>query len=147
MTGIQTMLPVSSGTIMVQEGLLLPEHMGAATVPYSAGWRTASADGFAFDHKLRLLGWACFFLAGELKTVSFGSSQAGMLKSAVRRLLSKVRLLDFNCVEFTGVVNSRFLGIPYVSVRGHARHVQDSSQLDSAEERNRQQKETTWARN
>ena len=147
MKSIQAVFPVTCGTIMVQEGLLLPEQMGTSTESYSPGWRAASGDGFAFDGKLRLLGWDCFFIAGELRTVSFGSSKAGMLKSAVRRLLSKVRSLDFNCVEFTGVIKSRFLGIPYVSVRGHARHVQHSSRLDSLGVRIRQQEEAEWARN
>lgn len=143
MTTIQAMSPVTSGTIMVQKGLLLPEHMDVATQTYSSGWRTVSgADGFALDRKLRLRGWGCFFLAGELKIVSFGFSQAGRLNGAVKRFLAKVRRLDFNCVEFTNIIRSRFLGIPYVSVYGHACHIQQSSQLDSAHERNRQQRAT-----
>jgi len=142
MTNIPASTPVTSGTVMVQEGLVLQEHMDVTRENYSPGWQTVSgADGFALDRKLRLLGWGCFFFAGELKAVSFGSSQAGMLNGAVRRLLAKVRSLDFNCVEVTNIIKSRFAGIPYVSVRGHACHIQQSCQLDSADQRNRQQKQ------
>lgn len=148
MTTHQVSSPVTSGTLMVQEGVLLPSPMDAVTQTYSPGWRTvASTDGFALDRKLRLLGWGCFFLAGELKAVSFGSSSAGMLNGAVRRLLARVRLLNFNCVEFTTITRSHFMGIPYVRVRGHARHIQQSSQLDDADQRNRQQHQTDGAQN
>jgi len=126
---------------MVQVGRPLPEQMDVVTEPYSPGWRTiAGENGFALDRKLHLLGWNCFFFAGELKAVSFGSSGAGMLNAAVLKLLAKVRSLDFNSVEFTNIVKARFLGIPYVSVSGHACHIQPNSQLESRAERNRQQK-------
>jgi|ERR1051326_132264 hypothetical protein len=148
MTNTQSDSSVGCGTIMLQDGLLLPEHLDVTAKTYSAGWQKASGiDGFAFDRSLRRLGWQCFFLAGELSAVSFGSSHAGMLNRAARRLLAKVRSLDFNCTEFTSVVSSRFLGVPYVRVRGHARHIQHDSQLESAVERNRRKKETEWSQN
>jgi hypothetical protein len=125
----------------VQEGVLLPEHIDVATQTYSPGWRTVSdSDSFALDRKLRLFGWGFFFFAGELKTFSFGFSQDGILQGAVGRFLAKVRSLNFNSVEFTNIVRSRFFGIPCVSVHGHARHIQQNSLIDSAGERNRQQR-------
>ncbi len=148
MTNIQASSGVTCGTVMVQEGPLLPKRMEIVTERYSSGWRTVSgADGFAFDRKLRLLGWKCLFLAGELKAISFASSKAGRLNAAVLRLLAKVRSQDFNCVEFTNIIRSRFLGIPYVSVYGHACHIQQDCQLESVGDRSRQQKEADQVRN
>ena len=147
MTTDKGKIPVQCGTMMVRDGLLLPDHMDAATDTYSAGWRSfTEAEGPGVDRKLRLLGWECFFIAGELKAVSFGLSQARMLKAAVRRLLATVRSLNLNCVEFTEVRRSSFIGIPYVTVAGHARHIQHTHHLESAGERKQQQAQTDWAR-
>ena len=122
---------VRCGTMMVREGLALPGRLDMAMERYAPGWRTvADDDAHGFDGRLRQLGWSCFFLAGELKTVWFGPSEAGVLKSAVRGLLSKVRDMGFNSVEFTKISKYRCLGIRYVRVCGHARHIQLSSQLD-----------------
>ena len=121
-----------SGTVLVQDGLLLPPELKIVTESYSPGWQMVmGSGGFAFDHQLRQSGWSSIFLAGELKSVSFGGSSVGMLDGAVRKLLAKVRAQDFNCAELTGVTTSHFLGIPYVSIRGHARQVQQGYQLDS----------------
>ena len=132
MTADKGKVRVRCGTMMVRDGLLLPDHMDAATDTYSAGWRSfTEAEGFGVDRKLRLLGWQCFFIAGELKAVSFGWSQARMLKAAVRRLLATVRSLNLNCVEFTEVRRRSFIGIPYVTVAGHARHIQQGHHLEA----------------
>ena len=122
---------VRCGTMMVREGLFLPGQLDMALEGYSSGWRTvADDDAHGFDGKLRELGWSCFFLAGELKAVWLGPSEAGVLKSAVCGLLSKVRAMGFNSVEFTKITRYKWLGIRYVRVRGHARHIQQGSQLD-----------------
>ncbi|HEV2113835.1 MAG TPA: hypothetical protein VGR50_06765 [Terriglobales bacterium] len=128
MTTGKATIPVQCGTMMVRDGLLLPDHMGAATDTYSAGWRSfTEADGFGVDRKLRQLGWECFFIAGELSAISFGLSQNRMVNAAVHRLLAKVRALNLNCVEFTEVRRSSFIGIPYVAVACHARQIQHGS--------------------
>src|SRR5207248_5301901 len=124
-------IEVRCGTIMVRRRLVQPGQLDMALEGYSCGWRTvADDDAHGFDGKLRQLGWSCFFLAGELKAVWLGPSEAGVLKSAVRGLLSKVRAMGFNSVEFTKITRYRWLGIRYVRVCGHARHIQQGSQLN-----------------
>jgi len=86
------------------------------------------------------------FLPGELKATSIGYSQAAMLKSAVKKLLAEVRGLDCNCAEIATITRSRFLGIPYLTVRAHARHIQQSYELNGRAERKRQQRAIDWAR-
>ena len=131
MTSTQADAAVKCGTMMVREGLVLPGQLDTAMEAYSSGWRTVTHDdAHGFDGRLRQLGWSCFFLAGELKAVWLGPSEAGVLKSAVRGLLSKVRAMGFNSVELTKISKYRWLGIRYVRVCGHARHIQHGSQLD-----------------
>lgn len=137
---------VTVGTIFVQEGLLLSAAFNIVSEAYSFGWRRVSeADGIALERRLREFGWGFSFVAGELKGISFGTSRPRMLKAAVRNLLAQVRSRDFNCAEFTKVTSSHFLGIPYISVRGHARHIQHGCELDTAEMRKKQQSEADWA--
>ena len=54
---------------------------------------------------------------------------------AAIRALAKTKLKKFNCFEITEVTIRRFLGIPYVSVVGHSRHVQEDSELESSARR------------
>ena len=132
MTADKGKIRVQCGTMMVQQGLLLPEHMDMVTAKYSEGWQSVTdSDGCSVDRKLRQLGWECFFIAGELRAISFGFSQARVLKAAVRRLLATVRSLNLNCVEFTEVRRRSFIGIPYVTVAGHARHIQQGHHLEA----------------
>ena len=65
--------------------------------------------------------------------------RATNIHSTLKRILQKVRQQNFNCFEVTGIVAKRFLGVPYVAVSGHSRHVQQSCMLDGIQERQRAQ--------
>jgi hypothetical protein len=51
------------------------------------------------------------------------------------RILGEVNEQHFNGLEVTRIVSKRFLGLPYVSVSAHPRHVQQNCYLDGAEAR------------
>jgi hypothetical protein len=63
-------------------------------------------------------------MAAEVKVMIFGAIGATKVQSALKRVLEKVRQQNFNCFEVTGIVAKRFLGMPYATVSGHSRHVQ-----------------------
>jgi hypothetical protein len=44
-----------------------------------------------------------------------------------------VKSATFNCLEISQVAAKRFLGLPYVSVSAHWRHIQESPVLFHAE--------------
>jgi hypothetical protein len=69
----------------------------------------------------------------------FGALGAKSLQNALRRMLEKVKPLHFNCLEVTGIVAKRFLGVPYTVVSAHSRHVQQSCYLNGAEARRKSQ--------
>jgi hypothetical protein len=46
-----------------------------------------------------------------------------------------VREQDFNCLEVTGIVAKRFLGMPYTVVSAHSRHIQQGCELDDVQRR------------
>jgi hypothetical protein len=57
-----------------------------------------------------------------------------------------VKPQNFNSLQVTEIVARRFLGLPYVTVSAHSRHMQQSCNLDSAEARQTSQDNAEWAR-
>ena len=137
---------VTSGAIFLREGVLLPQEIRVNARKYSGEWQSLpGASGYVLDRQLRLLGWSCSFLAGELTTMSLARTQASMLERAVRKFLAKAQGRYCNCAEIATITRARFLGIPYLKVRGHARHVQPGFQLDGTAQRRKQQQGIDWA--
>jgi hypothetical protein len=98
------------------------------------------------DHKIRAAGWNFFFMAAEVKVMFFGALGAKKIQNALERILRKVKQEHFNALEVTGIVAKHFLGIPYVTVSAHSRHVQQSCYLDGDEARRTSQSDADWAR-
>jgi hypothetical protein len=103
-------------------------------------------DGFSLDRKIHTAGWNFFFIATEVKVMIFGAIGATNIQGALKRILEKVRQQNFNCFEVTGIVAKRFLGVPYATVSGHPRHVQQSCMLDGVQERQTVQSDAEEAR-
>ena len=70
-------------------------------------------------------------MAAEVKVMFLGSLGAVKIQKALKRILEKVKPQQFNGLEVTEIVARRFLGVPYVTVSAHSRHVQQSCYLDS----------------
>ena len=129
-------------TPKVQVGAILIEPeiaqvLGLESEPYSGNWSVIKGlDGFSLDRKIHTAGWNFFFIATEVKVMIFGAiGGATNIHSALKRILEKVRQQNFNCFEVTGIVAKRFLGVPYATVSGHSRHIQQSCVLDGVQER------------
>jgi hypothetical protein len=107
---------------------------------YFENWSVIrTLDGFALDDKIHAAGWNFFFMAAEVKVMFFGAAGAD-------KILNALQPQNFNCLEVTGIVAKHFLGVPYTSVSVHSRHIQQSSQLDSIENRRDGQRDAEWAR-
>jgi hypothetical protein len=138
---------VQVGTILMKEWPGMPQLMGFETEPGFGDWSTVSVpDAFTLDRKIHAAGWNFFFMAAEVHGMSLGSLGATTIQTAVRRILAKVKQQRFNALEVTAIVARHFLGVPYVTVSAHSRHMQHSCNLDSAEVRQRAHKDAEWAR-
>jgi hypothetical protein len=127
---------VQVGTILIEHRPLMAQALGLQSEPYSTNWGVVEAlDGFALDRKIHAAGWNFFFLAAEIKVMFFGAIGAKNIQNAVKRMLRKLTPMNFNCLEVTGIVAKRFLGVPYTVVSAHSRHIQQSCYLDGAEVR------------
>jgi hypothetical protein len=66
-----------------------------------------------------------FLLAGEMQATVLGRDRPETLRRAVKCILAKREEHKFNSLEITEVVAKRFLGIPFMSVTSHSRHIQE----------------------
>jgi hypothetical protein len=53
-------------------------------------------------------------------------AHATYINRAVNRILANLKWDKFNSLEITQVAAKRFLGLPYVTVSAHERHIQES---------------------
>ena len=63
-------------------------------------------------------------MPGEIKATVFGFDKQKALRAALKRLITDVKSQHCNSIEITSVVGKSFLGVPYVSVSAHSRHIQ-----------------------
>ncbi len=127
---------VQVGTILIEDRPLVTRILDLESEPYSGNWSVVKAiDGFALDRKIHAAGWNFFFMAEEVKATVFGSLAAKSIQKALKRIFLKLRKQDFNCLEVTKMVENRFLGVPYITVCTHPRHIQQGCLLDSSQER------------
>jgi hypothetical protein len=138
---------VQVGTILMKEWPGMTQLLNLESEPCSGEWNLLKVlDGFALDRKIHAAGWNFFFMAAEVKVMFFGSLGAEKIRRALKRILEKVKLEQFNGLEVTEIAARRFLGVPYVTVSAHSRHMQQSCYLDSTLARQTSQSNSEWAR-
>ena len=131
---------VQVGTILMSQWPEIfdpdPKTFELKSEPYSGPWSVVEGlDGFALDRKIRAAGWHFFFIASQVKAMFLGGPRAEKIKNALNRVLSKVSEQHYNSLEVTGIVSKHFLGVPYVAISAHPRHLQHTCYLDGAEAR------------
>ncbi|MGP0020718.1 MAG: hypothetical protein ACLPHP_19275 [Candidatus Sulfotelmatobacter sp.] len=125
----------------------MTQLLGLEGEPCSGEWSLLKVlDAITLDRKIHAAGWNFFFMAAEVKGMFLGPLGAVKIQNALQRILGKVKQLPFNGLEITGIVEGRFLGVPYGVVTAHSRHVQQSCCLDSAESRRESQHDAVSAR-
>ncbi len=121
---------ITTGTILIAEGALLPESLPLESEPYAYGWRLVkNLDSKGLDKIIREAGWNFFYIAGVIETNAFGSDEKKTIRKAIKQVIANLRSKNFNCLEITRVVAKRSLGLPYVSVSAHSRHIQECQAL------------------
>lgn len=138
---------VQAGTILMKEWPGMTTLLGLESEPCYGRWSLLKVlNGFALDRKIHAAGWNFFFMATEVKVMFLGSLGAAKIQNALKRILKKVKEQHFNGLEVTEIVSRRFLGVPYVTISAHSRHMQQSCYLDTAELRQTNQRNAEWAR-
>jgi len=123
---------VQVGTILLKDWPLMTQLVDLKTKHYSGDWKLVeSLDRLGLDRQIRALRWNFFFMEAEVKAMFFGALGEKKIYGAMKRILAKVKQQHFNSLEVTRIVAKHFLGIPYVIVSAHSRHIQQPCYLDS----------------
>jgi hypothetical protein len=118
---------INGGTILIKEDTLLPDGEKLESDPYLKGWRLVRSPGSSgIDRKLSEAGWTFFHMAGEVGAMAFGSESEKTIHRAVKKVIANIESDRFNCLEISQVAAKSFLGLPYVAVTAHPRHIQES---------------------
>jgi hypothetical protein len=119
---------IRTGTMLIADGTNTPELLVIDTESYSVGWSSIMGSTSAqLGKNIENAGWTFFYMAGEIRTSGFGFSDQSRTARAVAHVIRAVRRENCNCLEITQVITGRsLLGLPYISLIAHARHIQKS---------------------
>ena len=116
---------IKAGTIMMRAGTIVPQSLRVETETFSQGWEMIkNSDGNSVDRDVRRADWNFFFLAAKIQATAMGFWGERTVRRAMERVLAEAAPSKFNCLEITGVSAKRFLGLHYVHVSAHSRHIQ-----------------------
>jgi hypothetical protein len=119
----------STGTVFVKDGTSFPESLAIESEGFLPGWRAVrNLDRNGLARQIEGAKWNFFYLAGGIRTSVIGT-RSGNLRRAVKHLVAKQKGEKYNCLEITKIAMRRFLGIPFMQVTAHARHIQKSIYL------------------
>src|SRR5207302_9290402 len=125
----------TSGTILIRENTLLPAGLAVESEVFLPDWRVVkNLDRSTLARNIEGANWNFFYLAGEIRATVLGRDRSGTLRRAVRRVLAKQKGQKFNSLEITNVVSKRFLGIPFINITAHLRHIQQGIGLVPAKD-------------
>ena len=124
-----------TGTIFIKVDTPLPATLSIESEEFLPGWRVIqNLDRHALARKIENANWNFFYLAGDLRATALGRDRPGTLRRAVKCVLAKPVGQKFNSLEITEIVSKRFLGIPFMSVAAHSRHIQQGIGLVPAKD-------------
>jgi|SRR5208337_1790245 len=118
---------INTGTILIKESTILPEGLQLESEPYTKGWRLVKNQcSSGMDRQVSEAGWTLFYMAEEMKASVVGSDLEKTTRRAVKRVIASMKSEKLNCLEITQVAVKHFLGVPYLTVSAHPRHIQES---------------------
>ena len=124
---------IEAGSILIERGTLIPDSWLPQGEPCLSGWISiGKLDRSGLEASIQQAGWTFFYLAGEIRATVLGFDEQETVRKAVKRLFANVKAQHLNCLEITRVAMSSFLRVPYATVVGHARHIQEGMVLSPA---------------
>lgn len=117
---------LTSGNILIERNALRPACFQLEDAAGANAWMPVMhhLTPHQLEAELAATGWSFFYMADTIRTTAFGFDRGKMIDAALQRVISNVRKQRCNCLEVTGVTMHSFLGLPYVSISAHPRHIQ-----------------------
>ena len=116
---------ITGGTILIQEGTLIPECLDFQGEARSSGWMSVrNLDRVQLEVEIDKAGWVVFSATGEIRRAVVGFDKQKALLTAVGRVIASQQLQNCNCLEIAEVTMASFLNVHYVTVTAYSRHIQ-----------------------
>ncbi len=115
---------VKPGIVLVREGVQFPRPVELKSDASHPGWNVVESTAAELDRQVAEAGWHFFWMAPVIEASDFALDPGKAVTKTLGRLLTEVG--RFNAVEIENVRVKSFLGLHYATVRGHARHIQQS---------------------
>ena len=117
---------MQSGTVLIQTDAARPDCFQAGDEDCPESWTSmkSTLPPLELEAELNRTGWTFFYMANPLRTRAYGFDPVKRLAAALRNIVGSVRQQGCNSVQIDAVASRSFLGIPYVTVSAHPRHVQ-----------------------
>jgi len=119
-----------AGDILIErtEALLAPSLLLSNVSPLS-GWAVVANATPILEKKMRDAGWILFFIAGQISATAMGFDPSKAIHAAATRLAGQAKAGRCNGLEITQIRRRRFLGISWVFISAHVRHLQQGTVL------------------
>jgi hypothetical protein len=115
---------IRRGTLIVSSGIALPASASVRTASCCDGWRKiTNMDAHGLDKRMNDMGWTCFQRAAPETANVLGFGGPRTLEKALRRIIRRLGVTKFNCLEITQITQRSFAGISYVHVTAGARNI------------------------
>ena len=117
---------LASGTILIERDAPRPRCFELRDGSPVNAWMpvTHNFTPHELEKELSSTGWTFFFMAGAIRSTAFGFDRVRTTDKALKRLIANVERQKCNCLQIDEVAMHSFLGLPYVSVSAHSRHIQ-----------------------
>jgi hypothetical protein len=117
---------ITSGSILIAGNAPRPPCVQVEDHAFPDGWVSVAHNlpPHELEKDLVAAGWTFFYVASAIKTTAFGFDRTKMIRAALQRVITSVSLQRCNCLEIDAVSTHSFLGLPYVSMTAHSRHIQ-----------------------
>ena len=116
---------ITDGTILIQEGTLIPECLEFQGEARSSGWMSVrNLNRAQLEVEIHRAGWVVFSVTGEITRAVVGLNKQKALFTAFRRVITSPELRSCNCLEIAAVTMTSFLKVHYVTVTAYSRHIQ-----------------------
>jgi hypothetical protein len=117
---------ITPGTMLIEANAPRPPCFQLQTGAAPRAWMpvTHQLTSRDLEKELASTGWTFFYMASAIHATAAGFNREKAIDSALQRVIAGARLQHCNCIEIDEVSAHSFLGISYVSVSAHMRHIQ-----------------------
>jgi hypothetical protein len=122
---------IASGAVLIDRNAARPPCFQVGIGSDSNAWLPVNHNltPRQLEQELSDSGWTFFFMAGPIRTTTFGFNRDRMSSTALKRVIEGAKQQRCNCVQIDRVEMRSFLTIPYLSLSAYPRHIQKGIRL------------------